>query len=98
VGSVFLIIGTALFAVSVLAGSDCLLAVTNVVIGVEVALSGAPLGGVLSITLGLSMLLALWNRQRRRKRQGTAVAGAKSRALRDALVRRMRGQAIPIPT
>lgn len=94
-GIVFLITGAALFAASVLTGSDWLLAVTNLWSGVEAERSGPP-AGVISITLGLLLLLLLWSR-RRRKREGTAAAGAKSRALRDALVRRMRDLAIPVP-
>jgi hypothetical protein len=78
----------------VLTRSGVLLAVTNLVIGVQVDLSGPP-GGIISITLGL-LLLASWNRRRRRKGQGAAGPGAKSRALRDALARRMRDQAIPV--
>jgi hypothetical protein len=96
VGIVFLTTGTALFAVSVLTGSDWLMAVTNVVIGIGIEGSGPP-GGVISITLGVLLLLVLWNRRRRRNRQGMAAAGAKSGALRDALARRMRDRAIPAP-
>jgi MYXO-CTERM domain-containing protein len=96
VGIVFLITGAALFAASVLTGSDWLFAVTNLLIGVEAERSGPP-AGVISITLGLLLLLLLWSRRRRRKREGTAAAGAKSRALRDALVSRMRDLAIPVP-
>jgi hypothetical protein len=96
VGIVFLTAGTALFAASVFTGSGWLLALTNLVIGVEVERSGPP-GGVISITLGLLLLLASWNRRKGRKREGTAAAGAKSRALRDALVRRMHDHAIPAP-
>lgn len=85
-----------MFAVSVLTGSDWLMAVTNVVIGVEIERTGPP-AGVINITLGLLLLLVSWNQRRRRKRKGTTAEGAKFRALRDALVRRMRGQAIPVP-
>jgi MYXO-CTERM domain-containing protein len=96
VGIVFLITGAALFAASLLTGSDWLLAVTNLLIGVEAERSGPP-AGVISITLGLLLLLLLWNRRRRRKRERPAAAGVKSRALRDAVVRRMRDHAIPVP-
>jgi len=53
--------------------------------------------GVISITLGLLLLLVLWNRWRGRKRERAVATGAKSRALRDALVRRMRDRAMPVP-
>jgi hypothetical protein len=96
VGTLFLITGTALFAVSVLAGKDWMMAVTSLVIGVQIERSGPP-GGVINITLGLLLLLVVWNR-RRRKRGGAAAAGAKSRALRDALARHMRNRAIPVLT
>jgi len=96
VGIIFLATGTTLFAASVLTGSDWLMAIANVVIGAEIERSGPP-AGVISITLGLLLLLVSWNQRRRRKRKGTQAGGAKSRALRDALVRRMRGQAIPVP-
>jgi MYXO-CTERM domain-containing protein len=95
VGILFLTTGTALFATSVLTGSDWLLAVTNLLIGVEAERSGPP-AGVISLTLGLLLVLLLW-RRRRRKREGTATGGAKSRALRDALVKRIRDLAIPVP-
>jgi hypothetical protein len=95
VGIVFLTTGAVLFATSVFTGSDWLLAVTNLLIGVEAERSGPP-AGVISITLGL-LLLLFWNRRRRRKRERPAAAGAKSRALRDAVVRRMRDHAIPVP-
>jgi hypothetical protein len=94
VGTLFLITGTALFTVSVLAGKDWMMAVTSLVIGVQIERSGPP-GGVINITLGLLLLLVVWNR--RRKRKGTVAVGAKSRALRDALVRRMRDRVILIP-
>lgn len=91
----YLSISTALFAVAVIAGSDWLIAITNLVIGVELERCGPP-AGVISITLGLLLLLAsLSGRLRRRK--GTTAAGAKSRALRDALVRRMQDHAFPVP-
>lgn len=93
-GTPFLITGTALFAVSVLADKDWLIAVTSLVIGVQIERSGPP-GGVINITLGLLLLLVVWNR-RRRKRGGAAASGAKSRGLRDALVRHMRDHAIPV--
>ena len=95
-GIVFLTTGTVLFAASVLSGSDWLMAVTNLVIGAEIERSGPP-AGVISITLGLLLLLVSWNRRRRRKHEEPAAAGAKSRALRDALVRRMRNLSIPVP-
>jgi hypothetical protein len=95
-GIVFLTTGTALFAASVLTGSDWLMAIANVVIGAEIERSGPP-AGVISITLGLLLLLVSWNRRRRGKREGAAAAGAKSRALRDALSRRVRRLAFPVP-
>ena len=67
VGIMFLITGTALFAVSVLPRSQWLLAVTCLVIGVQIERAGPP-AGVINITLGVLLLLVLWNRRRRRKR------------------------------
>jgi uncharacterized protein (TIGR03382 family) len=96
VGAVFLITGTVLFAAAVLTRSDWLMGVTSVVIGVQVERAGPP-GGVINITLGLLLLLFLWRRRRHRKREGTPAAGARSRALRDVLVRRMRDLAVPVP-
>ena len=64
-GTMFLITGTALFAVSVLARSQWLLAVTCLVIGVQIERAGPP-AGVINITLGVLLLLASWNRRRRR--------------------------------
>lgn len=95
-GIVFLTTSTALFAASVFIGSDWLIAITNIVIGVELERSGPP-AGVISITLGLLLLLLSLSRRQRRKHKGTTGAGAKSRALRDALVRRMRDHTIPVP-
>lgn len=92
---VFLATGTALLAASVLTGSDWLMAITSIVTGTGLERGGPP-AGVTCITLGLLLLLASLSR-RRRKRKGTTAAGAKSRALRDALVRRMRDHAIPAP-
>jgi hypothetical protein len=92
-GIVFLTTGTALFAASVITRSAWLIAVTNVVIGIQSERAG-PAAGVINVTLGLLLLFAWWNR--RRKREGAAAAGAKSRALRDAVVRRMRGLAFPV--
>ena len=51
-GTMFLITGTALFAVSVLARSQWLLAVTCLVIGVQIERAGPP-AGVINITLGV---------------------------------------------
>jgi hypothetical protein len=95
-GIVFLTTGTALFAASLLTGSHWLMAVTNIVIGIQIERCGPP-AGVISITLGLLLLLVSWTRRRGRRREGVAAAGAKSRALRDALARRMRDRAIPAP-
>jgi hypothetical protein len=92
----FLITGTGLFAVSVRARSQWLLAVTCLVIGVQVERAGPP-AGVINITLGVLLLLAWWNRRRRRKRGQGAAVGAKARAARDALVRHMRDRAVPLP-
>jgi hypothetical protein len=89
----FLITGTGLFAVSVLARSRWLLAVTCLVIGVQIERAGPP-AGVINITLGV-LLLASWNRRRRRGKP--AAVGAKARAARDVLVRRMRDRAVPLP-
>lgn len=93
-GIMFLITGTALFAVSVLACSQWLLAVTCLVIGVQIERAG-PSAGVINITLGV-LLLVSWNRWRRRRGK-PAAAGAKARAARDALVRHMRDHAVPVP-
>ena len=93
-GTMFLITGTALFAVSVLARSQWLLAVTCLVIGVQIESVGPP-AGVINITLGVLLLLASWNRRRRRGKP--AAVGAKARAARDALVRHMRDRAVPLP-
>jgi hypothetical protein len=92
----FLITGTALFAVSVLARSRWLLAVTCLVIGVQVERAGPP-AGVINITLGVLLLLASWNRWRRRRHGKPAAVGAKARAARDALVRHMRDRLVPLP-
>jgi type VI protein secretion system component VasK len=96
VGTMFLITGTALFATSVLARSQWLLAVACLVIGVQIERAGPP-AGVISITLGVLLLLASWNRWRRRRRGKPAAVGAKARAARDALVRHMRDRVIPVP-
>jgi hypothetical protein len=96
VGTMFLITGTGLFAVSVLARSQWLLAVTCLVIGVQIERAGPP-AGVINIMLGVLLLLASWNRRRRRRRGQPAAVGAKARAVRDALVRRMRGRVVPVP-
>ena len=93
-GTMFLITGTGLFAVSVLARSQWLLAVTCLVIGVQIERAGPPVG-VIDITLGV-LLLVSWNR-RRRSRGKPAAVGAKARAARDALIRRMRGRVVPLP-
>jgi hypothetical protein len=95
VGTMFLITGTGLFAVSVLARSQWLLAVTCLVIGVQIERAGPP-AGVINITLGVLLLLASWNRRQRRRGKPAAV-GAKARAARDALVRHMRDRAVPVP-
>jgi hypothetical protein len=92
----FLITGIALFAVSVLARSQWLLAVTCLVIGVQIERAGQP-AGVINITLGVLLLLASWNRRQRRRRGKPAAVGAKARAARDALVRRMRDRVVPVP-
>jgi hypothetical protein len=90
----FLITGTGLFAVSVLARSQWLLAVTCLVIGVQIERAGPP-AGVINITLGVLLLLDSWNRRRRRGKP--RAVGAKARAARDALVRHMRDRAVPLP-
>lgn len=95
-GTLFLVTGTGLFAVSVLARSRWLLAVTCLVTGVQIERAGPP-AGVINITLGVLLLLASWNRRRRRKRGQPAAVGAKARAARDALVRHMRDRAVPLP-
>ena len=94
-GNMFLITGTGLFAVSVLARSQWMLAVTCLVIGVQIERAGPP-AGVINITLGVLLLLASWNR-RRRGRGKPAAVGAKARAARDALFRHMRDRAVPLP-
>jgi hypothetical protein len=91
----FLITGTALFAVSVLARSQWLLGVTCLVIGVQIERAGPP-AGVINITLGV-LLLVSWNRRRRRRRGKPTAVGAKARAARDALVRHMRDRTAPAP-
>jgi membrane protein implicated in regulation of membrane protease activity len=95
-GIVFLTTGTVLLAASVLTRSLWLVVVTNVVVGIQVERAGPP-AGVINITLGLLLLLVLWNRRQRRNRERPETAGAKSRALRDALARHMRDLAIPDP-
>lgn len=95
-GIVSLTIGIALFATSVLTRSDRLMAITSIVVGADLERSG-PLAGSINITLGILLLLTLRNRRRRRRHKGTAATGAKSRALRDALARRVRNHAIPVP-
>jgi hypothetical protein len=96
VGIVFLTTGTAPFATSLLTRSQWLMAFTCVVIGVQIERAGPP-AGVINITLGVLLLLVWWNRRRRRKREKPAAVGAKSRALRDALVRGMRDRVAPVP-
>jgi hypothetical protein len=96
VGNAFLISGTVLFTVSVLARSDWLTAITCLVAGVWLECS-APPAGVINITLAFLLLLVLWRRRRRRRHGEPAAAGAKSRALRDALARRMRDLSVPVP-
>jgi hypothetical protein len=96
VGIMFLITGTALFATSVLARSQWLLAVTCLVIGVQIERAGPP-AGVINITLGVLLLLVSWNRWRRRRRGKPTAVGAKARAVRDALVRHRRDRALPVP-
>ena len=93
-GIIFLITGTALFATSMLARSQWLLAVTCLVIGVQIERAGPP-AGVINITLGVLLLLVSWNRRRRRGKP--AAVGAKARAVRDALVRHMRDRTVPVP-
>jgi membrane protein implicated in regulation of membrane protease activity len=93
-GTGFIVAGTVLLAASLLTGRGWVIAVNNLVVGVEIERCGPP-GGVISITLGLLLLVVWWNR--RRKREKPAAAGAKSRTLRDALARRMRVHAIPVP-
>jgi hypothetical protein len=94
-GTVFITTGTILFATSVFTRSEWLMAVTNVVVGVQVERAGPP-AGVINITLGVLLLLNSWNR-RRRKRKGAAAVGARSMALRDALARNMWDRVIPVP-
>lgn len=94
--TVFLTTGTVLFATWVLTRSQWLMAVTSVVVGVQIERAGPP-AGVINITLGLLVLLVLWNRRQRRNRKRPAAVGAKSRALRDALAKRMRDHAVPLP-
>lgn len=96
-GIVFLTMDTALFAASLVTRSGWLMAVTNLVIGIQVERAWPP-AGVINITLGLLLLLISWNRRQRRKRKVAAAAGARSRVLRDALARHMRDRAIPVPT
>ncbi len=91
-----MIAGLALFAASVIVGSDGLLGAANLVIGISIQLSGPAWGGAISTTLGLLLLWTWWNRRRRQQR-GTASLGAKSRALRETLARRMAERAIPAP-
>lgn len=93
-GIAFLATGTVLLATSVLARSQWLMAVTSVLIGVQIERAGPP-AAVINIALGL-LLLVSWNRRQHRKREKPAAAGAKSRALRDALVGRMRDHAVPV--
>jgi hypothetical protein len=96
-GIVFLTTGTALFAASVLTRSAWLMAVTNVVVGIQLERAGPP-AGVISITLGLLLVLVSWNRRQRRKRKGAQAPGARPRALRDALARHMRDRAVSVPS
>jgi hypothetical protein len=95
VGTMFLVTGTGLLAVSVLARRRWLLAVTCLVIGIQIERAGPP-AGVINITLGVRLLLDSWNRRRRGRGKAAAV-GAKARAARDALVRQMRDRAVPLP-
>jgi hypothetical protein len=93
VGIVFMTAGFVLFAASLVTRRIGLPGVANLVIGIQ--LSGPAWGGIINTTLGLLLLHAWWNR-RHRRRCGTPALGAKFRALRDALARRMQERAIPI--
>jgi hypothetical protein len=95
-GIVFLAAATGLLGASVLNRSQWLIAVTNVVVGVQIELAGPPAGAI-NITLGLLLLLILWHKRRRRNRVRPTAAGTKSRAMRDSLAKRMRDYAVPAP-
>lgn len=88
-----MVAGLALFAASVIVGSDGLLGAANLVMGISIQLSGPAWGGAISTTLGLLLLWTWWNRRRRRRRR-IAALGSKSRTL----ARRMAERTIPVPT
>ena len=94
-GIAFMTAGFVLFAASLVTRRIGLLGVANLVIGIGIQLSGPAWGGIINTTLGLLLLHAWWNR-RHRRRCGTPALGAKFRALRDALARRMQERAIPV--
>ena len=51
----------------------------------------------LNVFAGLVSLFFWWRGRRDKRRRAAALVGAKSRALRDALVRRMAGERRPVP-
>jgi membrane protein implicated in regulation of membrane protease activity len=75
---------------------DALLVVGNVLIGFADILNGVWQWSILSFAVAAVMAWLWWHRRKRRKRAGDAL-GAKSRALRDALIRRTRQAAKPRP-
>lgn len=68
----------------------------NVAAGAGMALLRAPAVAAVNLVIGVA-LLWMWRRRRCGMRRVRDALGAKSRALREALVRRMREAAAPSP-
>jgi membrane protein implicated in regulation of membrane protease activity len=95
VGIVFITVGSVLFAAPMIIRSLAVIGAANLVIGIGIQLSGPAWGGTINTTLGLLLLYAWWNRRNRRHR-GTSALGAKSRALREALAKRLQERSVPV--
>jgi membrane protein implicated in regulation of membrane protease activity len=75
---------------------DALYIAGNVLIGFADIFNGVWQWSILSFAMA-AVLAWLWWHRRKRRRRAQAALGAKSRALRDALVRRTREAAKPRP-
>lgn len=94
-GIIFITAGSVLFVAPMIVRSLTLIGTANLVIGIGIQLSGPVWGGIINTTLGLLLLYAWWNRRHRRHR-GTSALGAKSRALREALAKRLQERSVPV--